>query len=409
MSADHRPGLQWAAADVDVSRQWAESGAQWLTAPGVAVPGRLVRGVVGLVEHLDSHGAGLAGMLGARGLGVLAERAAALGFGPSGRVSAGEASRLLPCVDGWVAASLTRGDDWDLVPAWLGPGVQRGWDAVAAALRVSPRHAVVERARLLGLACCAVGETDDARPVLLDSAGDSDPLPLDGLVVANLAALWAGPLAADVLARLGARVITVESTARPDGARATPAFHDALHGRSESVALDLRTPHGLARLRALAAAVDVVIEGSRPRALAQMGIDATSIVAEGPRVWVSITAHGRKAPHGEWIGYGDDTAAAGGLVGTHDGGPVFIADAVADPVTGLIVAAAVADLCASGGRWMVDIALSRVAAWLAPRDDDPAVKPLDDPLRPRRRSDEGRPLPLGRDTETVLAQLGIDG
>jgi crotonobetainyl-CoA:carnitine CoA-transferase CaiB-like acyl-CoA transferase len=169
------------------------------------------------------------------------------------------------------------------------------------------------------------------------------------------------------------------------------------------------------RLRTLLAAADVVIEGSRPRALEQLGIDASEMVRSGPQVWLSITGHGRLPPNDMRVGLGDDAAVAGGLVGwvpaaTGAGpsgatAPVFVADAVADPMTGLTVAATAIDLLARGGRHLVDVALGRVAASVAPQPDDPA--PASDCDPPRARLDQGRPLPLGRDTIAVLRELGI--
>jgi crotonobetainyl-CoA:carnitine CoA-transferase CaiB-like acyl-CoA transferase len=201
-------------------------------------------------------------------------------------------------------------------------------------------------------------------------------------------------------------VLTVESTARPDGSRATPALFEALHGRSESVALALDTPTGRGRLADLLARVHVVIEGSRPRALVQMGIDADSLVRAGrPQFWVSITGHGREGDAGRRVGYGDDTAAAGGLVGHVYGDPRFLADAVADPIAGLIAAATVVQLAESGGRWIVDVALSRCAASLRSHRWLP---PAESPTEPQHRRDPGAPMPLGRDTAHVLADLGVD-
>ena len=50
-------------------------------------------------------------------------------------------------------------------------------------------------------------------------------------------------------------------------------------------------------------------------------------------VVVSITAFGRDSNR---IGFGDDVAAAAGLVALDDAGdPVFCGDAIADPLTGL--------------------------------------------------------------------------
>ena len=59
------------------------------------------------------------------------------------------------------------------------------------------------------------------------------------------------------------------------------------------------------------------------------------------------------------MGFGDDAAVAGGLVCWDGGGPVFCADAVADPASGLVAAAAVLDAL-RWGRWLLDVSMS---AW----------------------------------------------
>jgi CoA-transferase family III len=356
----------WPPADVDADALWIGSGAQALTAPSVATPAAVVRQVAGMVRQFDARGAGLAHLVGHQGLGLLTERATMLGLPRSGLVSCGGAAHLLRAADGWVAASLARSDDFRSLPAWLGvdPSVDP-WALVESAVRERTVADVVETAGLLGLACSAVGEMTDRRAVLVDKIGPAQPTLLRGLVVANLASLWAGPLAADILARLGAEVITVESSSRPDGARATPAFYDRLHDRSTTITLPLASAAGQAQLAELLQRVDVVIEGSRPRALAQMGIDARAVVESGPRLWVSLQSHGRSQEFAHRIGYGDDAAAAGGLVGWQSGEPRFLADAIADPLAGMSAAAAIVQLIEQGGRWLVDVSLARVAASLA--------------------------------------------
>jgi crotonobetainyl-CoA:carnitine CoA-transferase CaiB-like acyl-CoA transferase len=276
------------------------------------------------------------------------------------------------------------------------------WAAVGEHVHGSTTARLVERAAFLGLACSIIGEETDGQPAKPERVGDADPGSLSDLVVANLGALWAAPLAADVLARLGARVLTIESIRRPDGARSTERFFAALHGRTESVALELDRPGGQDELRRLLARVDIVIEASRPRALRHMGIDGRGLARTGPRVWVALTAHGQSQP--DRVGFGDDAAAAGGLVGWRDGAPVFLADAIADPLAGLTIADCVRKLVDGGGRWYVDVALSRVARSCARGPRSP-TESIAEPPRPR--SEPGARLELGRDTEHVLREFGV--
>jgi hypothetical protein len=393
--------------DRDVRRLWASSGCQWLSGDSSEVPTGLVRRIVGMVKYLDRQGCDLDDLVPAQGLGFLAERAALMGLPPAGRRSAGGATQLLPCADGWVALSLARPDDFDLLPAWLEVGLPPGpdedvWQIVASLLAARRAAPLVERAALLGLPVALVGEMSDDRPVLVQSVGGASPWSLEGAVVVNLASLWAGPLCADILARLGARVITVESTTRPDGGRLARRFFAALHGRCESVALDFATPEGRTVLRDLLECADLVIEGSRPRALEQLGAHAADIVARGPQIWLSITGHGRGVHQRDRVGFGDDAAAAGGLVFRSLGEPAFVADAVADPLAGLTAAAAAAQLADAGGRWVVDVALSRAAHAVA---GDVTSVSADAVARPKPRRDLGAPMPLGRDTERVLRHL----
>jgi hypothetical protein len=377
-----------------------------LTHPAVPVPTRLVSGVADLVVRLDAHGAGLADTYGAAGLGVLAERAAALMLGRSGRLSCGGATRLVAAGDGWVALTLARPDDRVLLPAWLGLDVESPWSSIERRVAQSPSADLVETATLLGIACAAVGERPpiDSTPALIDGVGGVPPRSITGLRVVNLASLWAGPLCAEVMVRLGADVVCVESTRRPDGGRATPTWFDSIHAGQRSAAFDFRSPSDVERLHRLLAGADVVIEGSRPRALAQLGISSERLVSTGPQVWVAITAHGRSGDAAMRVGYGDDAAAAGGLVGWIDDAPVFLVDAVADPMSGLVAADSIVELVTAGHRAIVDVALSRVAASMANRHGDPVVAPLPRSAAPSCPRPPAPPFVLGADTDEVLAE-----
>jgi hypothetical protein len=283
----------------------------------------------------------------------------------SGRVTCGGAGRLVATADGWLAVNLARQDDRDMMPAWLEidpvPASASTWSVVTAQVGERPAAELVERAALLGMPVSALGEVVPPRePVRAIPVGDGPVLDRPPLVV-DLSSLWAGPLCSRLLADRGARVVKVESPTRPDGARRGPlAFFERLHAGKELRTLDLAGTE----LAELLAAADVVIEGSRPRALRQLGILAEEL---RPPVWVSITGHGRASDR---VAFGDDAAIAGGLAAWEPGdhGPCFVADAVADPLTGIAAAAAAVAALAAGGRWMLDASMAGVAAWVAGDD-----------------------------------------
>jgi crotonobetainyl-CoA:carnitine CoA-transferase CaiB-like acyl-CoA transferase len=372
--------------EIDAVAEWARSGAMALTGPAagpaLGPPAPLVPRLRDVASRIAARSSAIGREVSLDPIALLAQRAAIAGLRRRGDVSCGGGTRLLRCVDGWIAVSLARGDDIDLVPAWL--EVEIGddadpWHVVGDALRDRRRDDAVDRAALLGLPVSglpddvptAAPSTSTAElPCFATRHGDAVACGSIGFVrVVDLSALWAGPLCGSLLAMAGADVVKVESTRRPDGARHGPAaFYDLLNASKRSVALDFTAPAGIATLQRLVACADVVIESSRPRALAQLGIDAGALVesdAARPRVWLSITAHGRTGAAADRAGFGDDTAVAGGLVAWDGDIPLFCADAIADPCTGLVAAAAVLDALAAPGRWLLDVPLARVAAHLA--------------------------------------------
>jgi crotonobetainyl-CoA:carnitine CoA-transferase CaiB-like acyl-CoA transferase len=419
-AVDTDPRRQPADPDGEV-RTWAASGAMALTgradAGPLGPPAGLVPALSALGDQLRQQTARSGRPVDIDPLALLGERAAIADLRRQGSVSCGGRTRLLPTRDGWLALTLARPDDDALVPAWLEcedlAESHERWEPIAAAVARRRVSELTERGRLLGLPVAALPRRAQGVPAanrpstpaaLTEVRGAPAPArSLTGLRVADLSGLWAGPLCGSLLASAGATVVKVESTSRPDGARGGPAvFFDLLNGAKSSVALDLGCRRGVRMLRALLQAVDVVIESSRPRALAQLGIDAAALVAGGgPQVWVSITGHGRTGEAGGWTAFGDDAAVAGGLVAWDDAGPCFCADAVADPIAGLVAANAALDALAAGGRWMVDVPLARVAAHLAGPTLPVTGAPV--PAPPRARP-APRPAPrFGAQTAEVLA------
>ena len=306
-------------------------------------------------------------------LGLLGERAACSDLRRHGHISCGGTARLLAAADGWIVLSLPRPEDHAAVAAWLerddlATVDQVEWSALAAEVRERPTAQLEERAVLLQLPVAPVGRPLERDPVMGTCLGNASPGHPDGLLVVDLSSLWAGPLCADLLRSRGALVVKVESTSRPDGARTgAPAFFDLLNAGKRSVALDVATDDGVAVLHDLLSRADVVVESSRPRALEHWGIVAADLVAEGgPRIWVSITGYGRAPGWRDRVAFGDDAAAAGGLiVRDSEGAAYFCGDAIADPLSGLTAAAACLDALDQGGRWLLDVAMVAVASHFA--------------------------------------------
>jgi len=117
-----------------------------------------------------------------------------------------------------------------------------------------------------------------------------------------------------------------------------------------------------------------VVEGSRPRVMERLGIDPRE-VADGGTSWLSITGYGRDGQGANRVAFGDDAAVAGGLY-VAGNPPLFVADAVADPLAGLVGAAEAADLLGGVRAAALEVPLARAAAWASGPEAVAEVEPL---------------------------------
>jgi crotonobetainyl-CoA:carnitine CoA-transferase CaiB-like acyl-CoA transferase len=138
----------------------------------------------------------------------------------------------------------------------------------------------------------AAGLTPRSAPV---SQQPATQLPLRGLRVLDMTTFWAGPSCTHFLAMLGAEVIHLESTRRPDGTRLiagipvteeqwwekSPIFA-ALNTNKKGLTLDLQSARGRELLRKLIATCDVIAENFTPRVLNQIGLDFAAVQAIRP-------------------------------------------------------------------------------------------------------------------------------
>ncbi|MFM8650347.1 MAG: CoA transferase, partial [Actinomycetota bacterium] len=208
----------------------------------------------------------------------LTRRMMSTGWRPNGRASAGGSCRLLRSGDGsWIALNLARPEDIESLPALferelaINDGIAP-WSEIEQCVAESGAHMVRQRAIDLGVPVAIVGERGAGTDLVEigDHGGAGAIDSLRSLKVVDISSMWAGPLVGRVLADLGARVVKVESTSRPDGARQGPSdFFATLNGGKEFRGFDFRSRTEVDDLRRLIVDADVIIESSRPRALVQ--------------------------------------------------------------------------------------------------------------------------------------------
>ena len=421
-SADAHP----ADATSDPRREldvWAASGAMALTGrPGAPLgpPAGLVPKLEAVAGLLRIRSAALGEPVAVDAVSLLGERAAIAGLSPQGTVSCGGATRLLRAADGWFALTLAREDDVELVA----PG-SSGRIPASRPGRRSPRgrrHPAGRGARGAGgsSACRSPRwvtrrpcRPEPRAPAVAPHSGDTprrgpghEP---HGRRGGGRPELAVGRAAVRVAARLRGRRGGEGGVHRagPTAPAAAPGSSSTSStGTSARLAVDFRSGEGRRTLREVLEHADVVIEGSRPRALEQLGIDAAALVAGGrPRVWVSITGYGRAGPERDRVAFGDDAAVAGGLVAWDGDEPRFCADAIADPCTGLVAAAGALDALSAGGRWLLDVPMASVAAHLAGPTLARSRRHRRPPLPGTGRSPAPDPC-LGEHTAEVLDRSG---
>ncbi len=189
------------------------------------------------------------------------------------------------------------------------------------------------------LACFFVARPEDLRvgPVEWRPPIPSDqptPMqPLYGIRVLDFSTLLPGPMATLLLAEAGAEVIKVERLDSGEELRSyQPRFADTsvsfamLNRGKGSIAVDLKAPDALSRLRPLLAATDVVVEQFRPGVMERLGLGYETLSAINPRIiYCAISGYGRNGPKAQVAAHDLNYQADAGLLSIAagvDGSPV---------------------------------------------------------------------------------------
>lgn len=171
-------------------------------------------------------------------------------------------------------------------------------------------------------------------------------LPLSGLRVLDLTKVLAGPLCTQHLADFGADVVKVEAPGVGDETRRWPPFHEddgavfiSVNRGKRSIALDLKSPEGIAIVHRLTKQSDIAIESFAPGVAKKLGVDFDTLKQINPRlIYCSISGYGQTGPLASQPGYDLVLQAFSGLLamtGEEGGAPVRSPMSPIDQATGM--------------------------------------------------------------------------
>lgn len=181
--------------------------------------------------------------------------------------------------------------------------------------------------------------------------------PLEGVKVVELTTYAAAPSGVRALADWGAEVWKVESFAGDPYRRQAPVFniplmedenvsHDMVSLNKKFVAINLKTPDGMAAFHKMLARADVFVSSFREKALVKLGLDYDTLKVKYPRlIMAQMFGYGNRGPEKDTPGY-DVTCyvARGGILGSfHEKGtsPINEPNAFGDYQVGMTLAAGI--------------------------------------------------------------------
>ncbi|MEM5277558.1 CoA transferase [Cupriavidus taiwanensis] len=186
----------------------------------------------------------------------------------------------------------------------------------------------------------------------VSQAGSLNPGPLHGLRVVDMTSLGMGPLAAQILGDYGADVIKLEPITgdvfRHVLPQRSPGMSHAFiqfNRNKRSVALDLKTPDGMAVMRRLLAGTDVLLSNLRPAAMKALGLGYEAMRAIRPDlIFCAAYGYSERGPYAGRPAADDTIQAMSGLAGLQrmaTGAPQFVPSVVADKAVGQAIVSAV--------------------------------------------------------------------
>ncbi|MGE4606925.1 MAG: CoA transferase [Myxococcota bacterium] len=172
----------------------------------------------------------------------------------------------------------------------------------------------------------ATRPTEAATTLAPSSRSALAPGALSGLRLLELGSGAAGPVASRYFVEHGASVIRIESSKRPDFLRILWLTPDSPHGLDgspmfvllnpdkKSIAINMKTPEGVALVRRLVGWADIVSENFAPGPMERWGLDYKGVRAiRQDSVMVSACLFGQTGPQRSYPGFGGQGSAISGF------------------------------------------------------------------------------------------------
>lgn len=139
--------------------------------------------------------------------------------------------------------------------------------------------------------------------------------PLAGVKVIELAGIGPGPMAAMMLADLGATVLRIERRESVDLGVEKPLKYNLLLRNRKAIALDLKDPQAVNLVKELIQTADALIEGFRPGVTERLGLGPQECLELNPRlVYGRITGWGQTGPLAKAAGHDINYIALTGVL-----------------------------------------------------------------------------------------------
>ncbi len=138
-------------------------------------------------------------------------------------------------------------------------------------------------------------------------------LPLEGIVVLDLARMLPGPYASMILADLGAEVIRVEDPKYPYGSPPPffqkgryreSAFNSVIMRNKKSITLNLKNEEALEIFYKLVEKADIILETFRPKVTEKLKVDYETLFKINKSIiYCSLTGYGQYGPYEQYAGH----------------------------------------------------------------------------------------------------------